>query len=280
LFKTVPLANAKPVVFQVHLARIILMTHPLEGARLKLIRAKEHLRAFDEDGTRYLRTEPYEIVAAREGSILKVECVITAEPPHSLSCIIGDLVTNLRASLDYVAWALVDKHGNMATLSDGQKRKIAFPITSSRVDFADKNSQATFLKDKCGVPTKAMTVIESVQPYNGGYERMEELKLLVNTDKHQTLLLCASYVLEKGDISYFQGDRLCWHTMGGIQSTFDLSQLGRGLTEGPPITVKPESKPTILIGLKDLPQPSTFVGILPEILKCVEGAVAQFEPFF
>lgn len=72
------------------------MTHPLDGARLKVVRAKEHLKSFNEDAWRYVSTDPYDVVSKFEGDIICVEGVVTAEPPPALACIVGDFVTNLR----------------------------------------------------------------------------------------------------------------------------------------------------------------------------------------
>src|SRR5207244_11540 len=118
----------------------------------------------------------------------------------------------------------------------------------------------------------AFSVVESVQPYHTGYERLDALNLLVNRDKHRMLLLCCSAVFEQGDLSFFQGDKPCWRTTGGIGFKFNLDAWGPKFAEGtPPLNVKVETKPTVLVALKDFPAPPTvtFVGILEDVLKCV-----------
>jgi hypothetical protein len=257
------------------------MPHPLHGARLKVVRAQEHLKSFNENGSRYVNTDPYRLVTKREGTVISVEAVITAEPPPGLACVIGDLLTNLRAALDYVAWELFVRFGP-TTPSEAQKRKNAFPIFSNDADFAKPNSSAQSLRKVYGVGgAAAFREIESVQPYNAGYESLDTLNLLVNRDKHRMLLLCASVVLEKGTLSYFQGDSLLWRTRGGIKSIFNLDAFGPGLATGPPIRVKVDSKPTMLIALKDFPAPPTltFVGVLEDALKCVANIIPRFDPF-
>lgn len=259
------------------------MPHPLDGARLKIERAKEHLRSFNEEGSRYLSTEPYQLVAKRVGDLLTVEVAITSEPPPLLACVVGDFVTNLRAGLDYVAWELFVKFGAQ-TLSESQKRRISFPIFASATDFADAGSSAQFLNSIYGTAgAAAFTIIESVQPYHAGWESLRILNQLVNRDKHRMLLLCTSVVYERGELSFFQGNTLCWRTSGGISSTFNLGAWGAKFGQGSlPVTVKAETKPTLLVGLKDFPEAptTTYVGVLEDALKCVANAVTRFDPFF
>jgi hypothetical protein len=255
--------------------------HPLDGARLKVVRAQEHLKSFNEEAWRYMSAEPYEIVPKREANNVTIECIITAEPPPRLACIVGDLVTNLRASLDYIAWELAMLAGN--PLTEVQQKQIAFPIAPTQVSFTQANGTADRLERVCGVPAATISVIESVQPYHAGYEPLRNLNLLVNRDKHRMLLLCCSVVLENGDLSFFQGSRLCWRTQGGIKSIFNLDTWGPQFAEGtPPLNVKVESKPTVLIAIKDFPVPPTptFVGILEDAIKCVANIIPRFEPLF
>src|SRR5438552_626830 len=165
------------------------MNAALDGAKLKVVRATEHLKSFNEEAWRYVSAEPYEVVLQRNQDYISVKGVITTEPPPALACIIGDFVTNLRASLDYVAWELAAKTGS--ALSDGQKRGITFPIAADQAGFSKTNGTADHLQRICGVPAAAIGVIESVQPYHAGYEALSSLDYLVRTDKHRMLLLCA-----------------------------------------------------------------------------------------
>jgi hypothetical protein len=259
------------------------MSHPLDGARLKVVRAQKHLESFNEEAWRYINTEPHQVIAKREGNIVTVECLITAELDPSLACIVGDFVTNLRAALDYVIWELFIRFGP-TTLTDGQKGGIAFPIVASgNADFSKPNGKAAKLSGLCGIPAPAISVIESVQPYHAGYEALGTLNLLVNRDKHRMLLLCGVFVDSKGELVILQGDRPLWRTFGGIKSRFNLDAWGPKLAGCDlPFNVKVESKPTIYIALKDFPTPPTltYVGVLEDALKCVANVIPRFEPFF
>src|SRR2546423_7008713 len=136
--------------------------HPLHGARLKVVRAEEHLKSFNEIGRRYIDTEPYEVVLKRDGDYITVEGIVTAEPPPALACVVGEFVTNLRAALDYIAWELAMKAVRKAgiTLTGGQQRRIAFPITdnpsTNKTGFAKPDGTPAHLANVCGVPAAAI----------------------------------------------------------------------------------------------------------------------------
>jgi hypothetical protein len=256
------------------------MTHPLYGARLKVVRAQEHLKSFNEDAWRYINTEPYQVESKIEGNHICVEGVITAEPPPALACIVGDFVTNLRASLDYIAWELAMLAGN--PLTDGQKRKVSFPIASTQANFAKAGGTAEHLRNVCGVPAEAMSVVESVQPYHAGYEPLSALDLLVRTDKHRTLLLCASFVESVGTILIHRGDRLALTAFGMRRMEMNLAAPSPPLGPATDYSVTMDEKPTIFVSIKDFPSPSqsTHVMILQQILNCVERVIPKFDSCF
>lgn len=257
------------------------MAHPLDGARLKIILAQEHLKAFNEEGWRYVSKEPYEVVTKLEGDRIGVEGIITSEPPPGLACIVGDFVTNCRAALDYVAWELVTKAVAAAriTLTDGQKRRVTFPIVSNQATFAKKDGTADHLAKVCGVPPATMSVIESVQPYHAGYEPLDSLDLLVRTDKHRTLLLCGLFMQSAGSISIYRGDKLCWTASGMTRMEMSLAAFGPSFGTAAEYNVKVDEKPTVLVSLKDFPSPgvNTWVAILENVLKCTTDVVRCFE---
>jgi hypothetical protein len=110
------------------------MSHPLDGARLKVVRAQKHLKALYHEIERYIDAEPYDVPVTQIGNLVSAEGVITAEPPPDLACIVGDCVTNLRAALDYVAWELVARFATKP-LTGKQERRISFPIVANKSDF-------------------------------------------------------------------------------------------------------------------------------------------------
>jgi hypothetical protein len=154
---------------------------PLDGARLKIVRAQQHLDSLKHEIMAYIRSKPYEFPIEDDGEYITVrDATISENPPVLLSCIIGDCVCNLRAALDYIAWQLAAH--NFPGLQIGTDR-VYFPISETPQDF--KPDRLT----KYGIPATVVSLIESVQPYHAGYETLALLKLLVNQDKHCLPLL-------------------------------------------------------------------------------------------
>jgi hypothetical protein len=256
------------------------MPNPLlDGARLKVVRAQEHLQAFNAVGWEYIKTDPYEIRFVKEGDFIGMDCVITTEPPPTLACIIGDFVTNLRAALDYIAWEMAIK-ANPA-LSDREQGLIFFPLIlppKTKADFAG-NQRVAHLRDVCRVPATAIDEIERVQPYQTGHESLAALDSLVRVDKHRTLLLCASVIQESGVVRIYHGDKLaatCWGVSTRMRQ--NVAAMGDMPRRADEFHVEVEGKPTILVALKDVPAPMTYVGILQNILERVANIVERFDP--
>src|SRR5688572_25155006 len=88
------------------------MNHPLDGARLKIIRAQEHLDSLKTHILMYLHELPYEFRPEKYGDLQEpiFMPIITTQPPVRLGTVIGDCVNNARAALDYVAWELATKY--------------------------------------------------------------------------------------------------------------------------------------------------------------------------
>lgn len=254
--------------------------HPLDGARLKVVRAKEHLDAFNEMSFRYLKTEPYKIVPELGPEVIRIDCIVTAEPPPALAYIVGDFVTNIRAALDYIAWELFSKFGP-TDWKEGQQRRIIFPIIPSKPDFTKVDGSTKLLRE-ANIPAPALDVIESVQPYHAGYESLKSLNLLVNRDKHRTLLLCASFVESAGNFSVYHRGKLAWTVSGMTEMSMNLAAFSPSLVGSTDFKMTVEGKPTVLIAIKDFPVPPklVWVGILEQILKCVTNIVPRFDQFF
>src|SRR5437879_1840574 len=87
--------------------------HPLDGAYVKLQRAQRHLSELIAASQRFLRPKPFQALRQDDPGTDSLTYVIkmTAEVPKEWGGIIGDVVHNARASLDYLAWQLVLKNG-------------------------------------------------------------------------------------------------------------------------------------------------------------------------
>ena len=158
------------------------MAHQLDAVRLKLERAKERLRAFDSESGEWLEQTELCIFVPEDHAVERVFFArITATPPARFSTILGDCLQNLRASLDYLAWALVLV--NHHTPNDGTY----FPI------YRNGHRPGKHFRPKCltGVDPKAIAIIERLQPNYGGQNPdlhlLWFLRELSNHDKHREI---------------------------------------------------------------------------------------------
>ena len=159
-----------------------------EGCWHKLGRAKFHVDELQDRVTRWRDLhgdEPYvwgkKFDAKRNRFTFYVQSV--AELPVEWSLIAGDALTNLRASLDYMAYDLV---GRGTTPHRRPKAKPQFPIIRK------KAALKGYINGRMpGISPKQWTIIESYQPYKWGGARNRHpfaaLDTLVNWDKHREL---------------------------------------------------------------------------------------------
>ena len=170
--------------------------HPLDGPRLKLQRAEEHLDALDREMDVFTKSDPYSVTL--EGQDQQGRYVfrfdVRQQPPEHIGLTYGDAVTNMRAALDYIMWQLALRE------RDGKRppRNTAFPIYLERKDFKAMRKRRNNPLMHIGEP--ARKVIEGFQPYHGseGHDVYKLLWLndLAIADKHQVL----SVVIARGGV--------------------------------------------------------------------------------
>lgn len=99
------------------------MDHPW---RVKLRRADQHLEEFAQACGDYLRASHAGFTYERDtlAGSLKVILRADAEPQMLLGAIVGDILHNLRSSLDSIAWEACQRSG----VSPGKEKDIYFPI--------------------------------------------------------------------------------------------------------------------------------------------------------
>jgi hypothetical protein len=104
------------------------------------------------------------------------------ELPPILSLIIGDAVSNLYSSLDYLACELVAAKESIST-------RTAFPI-SERVP-TTTNDKARYDGQVRGMGEDVKQIIKDMEPYRGRDNNLWTLHKLNNINKHRTLLTVA-----------------------------------------------------------------------------------------
>lgn len=266
------------------------MNHPLDGARLKVVRAQKHLDALKDEIGRYLDTQPYEFHNwVEDGATWVAGPFIKVDPPLSLSCIIGDCLGNLRKSLDYIAWELATRYSAQPPVAGSKANKgIFFPILNDPAGEGAKGFAK--MAARYAFPAPAVSIIESVQPYNAGNDSLGLLSSLTNIDKHCLPLLAIAYTdtvlsqilpnekitLQGADGSPDGGAIL---QLVGVSAASETAAPG-SLEQHPP-SVKVEGQVGVFVTLQNVPVPPEPVDrTLEQIVKCVANIIPPFDPFF
>jgi hypothetical protein len=160
----------------------------LEGPRAKLDRAREHLGALRHEVDAFLDRDPYVSVRETDSEngdyVWRMEVHRTA--PVRLGILIGDVVHNLRSSLDHLAWQLA------LIRTDSPRQSTEFPIFIDAKSGPGKEGFEPKGREKIrDLPDDAQKLIEAVQPYSPDAAARGLLWLLhkmSNTDKHRIIL--------------------------------------------------------------------------------------------
>lgn len=162
------------------------MTHPLDGARLRVDRAREHLSELDAEINGFLETKPYVIdtkTDLKNGKhVLRAIFKPTAQPPPRIGLLVGDAVHSLRAALDYIIYEVT------RTLPRRQRpREPSYPLIETNAMDYRTNALPLFAH----LPGPKRAFIRKLQPYRCGYptERhpLVRLHAIWNRDKHRVL---------------------------------------------------------------------------------------------
>ena len=149
--------------------------------QFKVFRAYEHFEALSAEVQRYFKSEPAKLVGKHDPATNQPAVFLeTVKPiPGRIAHIIGDMVQNLRSSLDYLVWELVIAAKN----SPGKDNM--FPICTTPGSFNRQLARGRLR----GVAPAAAAVIQALQPYHLGEEAKTAalfmLDELCNINKHR-----------------------------------------------------------------------------------------------
>jgi hypothetical protein len=152
------------------------------GPRLKIERARHHIRDFNSMANNFMAERPFKLVIehkpmAREFAIRsKIETPI----PEALSLVIGDAIHNLAAALDYVIYAIASGRA-----PSPHKLMFPFPREAKGLCSTIDGTQVRF------AGSKVIEAIRALKPYPGGNEALSGLHRLDTRDKHRLLILTA-----------------------------------------------------------------------------------------
>jgi hypothetical protein len=156
-----------------------------EGSRLKIERARTHLAEFYNKFSAFSRSEFYSLRVEHDPDCLTSELCVNMDLAgleiKRLGPIIGDILHNLRSSLDLMYEVVVLSCGGVPT------RKTRFPIFESRQELENVFINSA-LQQRQITKHVAHFLVSEVSPYRGGNESLWALHELNIVDKHKALL--------------------------------------------------------------------------------------------
>ncbi len=167
---------------------------------LKFDRAQEHLRDLKDEIGRYTDRHPY--VAERipptkkDGGVWTYVLRVTDQPDPRVAILAGDVVHNLRTSLDHLYVALTGDKGRDFPIYDHDPWECDANgrLLPNRLE-ARKRFTATIARAK----PRAKTIIKELQPYRAGPDwynhSIGAMRRLDNADKHRNLIPTTTGVL-------------------------------------------------------------------------------------
>lgn len=271
------------------------MTHPLDGAIAKIARAGQHFVELERQIGTFLdpKNNAYPVTTQVESDGSKHTFRLAhpkRAPVEDWGLLVGDIVHNLRASLDHIAWQLALKKS--CTPSFGTE----YPVFKSRDDYFAKNRRGGPWKIRC-IDAAAQTVIEKTQPYNAPNPALSGLWVVHTldiTDKHQIIPVLASSQRAMKFTAYTGGHVMPTPPPGGLE-IFSFMPLEHDaimaiLTLNPPdpkVEVKGEFAFTVIFGEKTIGINRTpeYPGVevltnLRTIIDAFPSIVNLFMPFF
>lgn len=148
----------------------------LEVLKLKIERADKHvlelhalIQAFLESGVYEVSTDT--TVDSHEWLVIEQ----TKEIPGTISVVVGEIVYQLRSTLDHLACALARQNGSSDT-------SVYFPFAGDRQEFYLPATQRKIHK----LGPDAIALIEELKPYKGGNDFLWSLSRIANIDRHRS----------------------------------------------------------------------------------------------
>lgn len=154
------------------------MSNSLEDISIKIERAETQILDLERKVTTFFNSKPYTLVSKvdRQLSIQIFQISLTVPPPKEFKVIVGEILHNLRSSLDYLACALAIEHS-------GSCDKIYFPFGKNVDAFEDELRKKTKL-----ICSDGKEMIRALKPYRGGNELLWLLHDLNRKDKHISIV--------------------------------------------------------------------------------------------
>jgi len=248
-------------------------TSRISGIYLKIERAKKHIADLDVAIRAFCESKPYTI-ATKPHPIAEIQhttlYVSRVEPvPEDIGLIAGDVIHNLRSSLDHLAWQLIEANGG--TPGKGTY----FPISES----AEKYAAAIKRGVVDGMSVGAQKLIADSQRHASGDNTLWFIHELDIVDKHR-LLITAVSSMDSWGVEAFVGD-----TMWFKEGMFFPLEVGYEIVNIPTSTYKRERHENFKLGIDvafgkpEIAEGHLVLLALTKAADFVSGFVRQFEGF-
>ena len=175
--------------------RLDMKTDALLGTKLKIERAEHHIIDLQARLSTFFATDPNLVVKTIEPdgqsgfNLLKV--TLTRPLPREIPSIIGDAISNLRASLDHLIYDLALKAGGRPP------ERTHFPFAGSKQEFEGAGTQRKI--ELLGADAKQM--IADLKPYReDGNHLLWALNRVRNSDLHRKIV-AAGFAVARGNAS-------------------------------------------------------------------------------
>jgi hypothetical protein len=166
----------------------------LDGCLAKLDRAREHIVTLRDAEREYFdgpEGRPFTTERSFDpaSNVYTFFAQVTRTPPLRIGTILGDIVHNLRSTLDHLVWQMVLEHsGDPSAL----RPRPYFPICLTESDW-----ERVLAKGVRGVSSESSAMLRSVQPFVTNPLQPERAPLntlheLWNQDKHRVILAIAA----------------------------------------------------------------------------------------
>jgi hypothetical protein len=174
---------------------------PMRSAWLKWARAVEHAHVLAAMTRQFMDTDPYSYVRTdnqrdRDDQLIRAHWKLKVHHayPERWSMLLGNIVSDLRSSLDHAFWEAVVAHSGPPSRPD----RVNFPITTTGKKFREAKDLQPL------VSPEIWTIVETVQPLHGGAlahtAPLQILRWMSNADKHRSVHIVERMSVDMGPI--------------------------------------------------------------------------------
>lgn len=255
------------------------MSYGLDGCMAKIERAKEHHESLKTNVAEFLKSAKESITQSSYHSddglkvILRATCPLEAD--FKISVIAGEIVHQLRSSLDHLLCALIYQAGKTPS------RANQFPICTTRESYEDQVRRGRIK----GISPAAEKLIEQSQPYtnpNPNETIINVVSTLNNWDKHNALVISVAAAqvgqhieiggTSGGEITAFANPEVIKFENG--KADYFYIQLA---APAPGLTVKSSIDLHMAIEVNETGTIAPLVNVMGELIAGIEGTVGLFK---